>query len=122
MYTLFRSSSPGLRLTVSFGREGMKSLYLRFNDAVLPQVLDTELKELRSPVNRELDSVKWIVANPPQEVPEQLVKALEKDAKNLQKSLSSVRDVLDSRVLNLRSAAEAEKVPLTSALSPRVSC
>ncbi|KYO25812.1 hypothetical protein Y1Q_0023620 [Alligator mississippiensis] len=76
------------------------------------EVLDTELKELRSPVNRELDSVKWIVANPPQEVPEQLVKALEKDAKNLQKSLSSVRDVLDSRVLNLRSAAEAEKAQI----------
>ncbi|XP_019367887.1 PREDICTED: microtubule-actin cross-linking factor 1 isoform X3 [Gavialis gangeticus] len=76
------------------------------------EVLDTELKELCSPVNRELDSVKWIMANPPQEVPEQLLKALEKDAKNLQKSLSSASDVLDSRLLNLRSTAQAEKAKI----------
>uniref|UniRef100_A0A8B9PRX6 Microtubule actin crosslinking factor 1 n=1 Tax=Apteryx owenii TaxID=8824 RepID=A0A8B9PRX6_APTOW len=73
------------------------------------EALDAELKELSFPVNQELDAVKWIVANPPEEVPEQLLKALEKDAKNLQKSLSSASDVLESRLLNLRGAAENEK-------------
>ncbi|EMP28438.1 Microtubule-actin cross-linking factor 1, isoforms 1/2/3/5 [Chelonia mydas] len=73
------------------------------------EVLDVELKDLSSPVNQELDSVKWIVANQPQEVPEQLLKALEKDAKNLQKSFSSVSDALEAWLLNLRSAAETEK-------------
>uniref|UniRef100_A0A8B9S850 Microtubule actin crosslinking factor 1 n=1 Tax=Apteryx owenii TaxID=8824 RepID=A0A8B9S850_APTOW len=76
------------------------------------EALDAELKELSFPVNQELDAVKWIVANPPEEVPEQLLKALEKDAKNLQKSLSSASDVLESRLLNLRGAAENEKVEL----------
>uniref|UniRef100_A0A8C3KBK5 Microtubule actin crosslinking factor 1 n=1 Tax=Calidris pygmaea TaxID=425635 RepID=A0A8C3KBK5_9CHAR len=76
---------------------------------LLQQALGAELQELSFPVNQELDAVKWIVANPPEEVPEQLLKALEKDAKNLQKSLSSASDVLESRLQNLRGAAESEK-------------
>uniref|UniRef100_A0A8C4YTE3 Microtubule actin crosslinking factor 1 n=1 Tax=Gopherus evgoodei TaxID=1825980 RepID=A0A8C4YTE3_9SAUR len=72
-------------------------------------VLDVELKNLSSPVNQELESVKWIVANQPQEVPEQLLKALEKDAKNLQKSFRSVSDALEAWLRNLNSAAETEK-------------
>ncbi|XP_076213572.1 microtubule-actin cross-linking factor 1 isoform X2 [Aptenodytes patagonicus] len=76
------------------------------------EALSAELQELSFPVNQELDTVKWIVANPPEEVPEQLLKALEKDAKNLQKSLSSASDVLESRLQNLRGAAETEKAKI----------
>ncbi|XP_074750800.1 microtubule-actin cross-linking factor 1, isoforms 1/2/3/4/5-like isoform X9 [Strix uralensis] len=76
------------------------------------EALGAELQELSFPVNQELDAVKWIVANPPEEVPEQLLKALEKDAKNLQKSLSSASDVLESRLQNLRGAAEKEKAKI----------
>ncbi|XP_050571114.1 microtubule-actin cross-linking factor 1 [Cygnus atratus] len=76
------------------------------------EALGAELQELSFPVNQELDAVKWIVANPPEEVPEQLLKALEKDAKNLQKSLSSASDILESRLLNLRGAAETQKAKI----------
>ncbi|XP_027759163.1 microtubule-actin cross-linking factor 1 isoform X15 [Empidonax traillii] len=76
------------------------------------EALGAELRELSFPVNQELDAVRWIVANPPEEVPEQLLKALEKDAKNLQKSLSSASDVLESRLQNLRGAAENEKAKI----------
>ncbi|NWZ28539.1 MACF1 factor, partial [Asarcornis scutulata] len=76
------------------------------------EALGAELEELSFPVNQELDAVKWIVANPPEEVPEQLLKALEKDAKNLQKSLSSASDILESRLLNLRGAAETQKAKI----------
>ncbi|NXP46772.1 MACF1 factor, partial [Heliornis fulica] len=76
------------------------------------EALDAELQELSFPVNQELDAVEWIVANPPEEVPEQLLKALEKDAKNLQKSLSSASDVLQSRLQNLRGAAETKKAKI----------
>ncbi|NWU48846.1 MACF1 factor, partial [Dromas ardeola] len=76
------------------------------------EALGAELQELSFPVNQELDAVKCIVANPPEEVPEQLLKALEKDAKNLQKSLSSASDVLESRLQNLRGAAETEKAKI----------
>ncbi|NXY16581.1 MACF1 factor, partial [Atrichornis clamosus] len=76
------------------------------------EALGAELQELSFPVNQELDAVQRIVANPPEEVPEQLLKALEKDAKNLQKSLSSANDVLQSRLQNLRGAAEAEKAKI----------
>ncbi|NWY57952.1 MACF1 factor, partial [Chionis minor] len=76
------------------------------------EALGAELQELSFPVNQELDAVKWIVANPPEEVPEQLLKALEKDAKNLQKSLSSASNVLESRLQNLRGAAETEKAKI----------
>ncbi|XP_063033556.1 microtubule-actin cross-linking factor 1 isoform X17 [Melospiza melodia melodia] len=76
------------------------------------EALGSELQELSCPVNQELDAVQRIVANPPEEVPEQLLKALEKDAKNLQKSLSSASEVLQSRLQNLRGAAEAEKAKI----------
>lgn len=101
-------------LFLGFGSGKMKSPYLRHNDVVLSQALGAELRELSFPVNQELDAVKWIVANPPEEVPEQLLKALEKDAKNLQKSLSSANDVLESRLQNLHGAAETEKVELVT--------
>lgn len=109
---MFGAGSPKPFLSIGSGK--MKSPYLRHNDAVLPQALSAELQELSFPVNQELDTVKWIVANPPEEVPEQLLKALEKDAKNLQKSLSSASDVLESRLQNLRGAAETEKVELAA--------
>ncbi|NWH89835.1 MACF1 factor, partial [Aegithalos caudatus] len=76
------------------------------------EALGSELQELSFPVNQELDAVQRIVANPPEEVPEQLLKALEKDAKNLQKSLSSAKEILQSRLQNLRGAAEAEKAKI----------
>ncbi|RLV89870.1 hypothetical protein DV515_00014681 [Chloebia gouldiae] len=76
------------------------------------EALGAELQELSFSVNQELDAVQRIVANPPEEVPEQLLKALEKDAKNLQKSLSSASEVLQSRLQNLRGAAEAEKAKI----------
>ncbi|NWW77013.1 MACF1 factor, partial [Climacteris rufus] len=76
------------------------------------EALGAELRELSFLVNQELDAVQRIVANPPEEVPEQLLKALEKDAKNLQKSLSSVDDALRSRLQNLCGAAEAEKAKI----------
>ncbi|XP_064254368.1 microtubule-actin cross-linking factor 1 isoform X11 [Passer domesticus] len=76
------------------------------------EALGSELQELSFPVNQELDAVQRIVANPPEEVPEQLLKALEKDAKNLQKSLSSASEVLQSRLQNLRGAAAAEKAKI----------
>uniref|UniRef100_A0A8B9CVY8 Microtubule actin crosslinking factor 1 n=1 Tax=Anser brachyrhynchus TaxID=132585 RepID=A0A8B9CVY8_9AVES len=85
------------------------------------EALGAELQELSFPVNQELDAVKWIVANPPEEVPEQLLKALEKDAKNLQKSLSSASDILESRLLNLRGAAETQKVELAGKLQELLS-
>ncbi|NXA69735.1 MACF1 factor, partial [Mohoua ochrocephala] len=76
------------------------------------EALGAELQELSFPVNQELDAVQRIVANPPEEVPEQLLKALEKDAKNLQKSLSSANEILQSRLQNLRGAAEAGKAKI----------
>ncbi|NXD98184.1 MACF1 factor, partial [Chaetorhynchus papuensis] len=76
------------------------------------EALGAELQELSFPVNQELDAVQRIVANPPEEVPEQLLKALEKDAKNLQKSLSSAKEILQSRLQNLRGAAEAQKAKI----------
>jgi len=74
------------------------------------KVLDRELKDLSTLVNQELECVNQIIISQPQEVPAQLLKALEKDAKNLQKSLSSVSDTWSSRFLHLQSAVEVKKV------------
>ncbi|XP_053123956.1 microtubule-actin cross-linking factor 1 isoform X7 [Hemicordylus capensis] len=76
------------------------------------QALDRELKNLSVPVDQELEAVKGIVASSPQEVPEQLLKALEKDAKNLQKSFGSVSEAVTSWLHNLHAAVEAEKMKI----------
>ncbi|KAM6399511.1 microtubule-actin cross-linking factor 1 [Rhynochetos jubatus] len=76
------------------------------------EALGAELQELSFPVNQELEAVRRIVADPPEEVPEQLLKALEKDAKNLRKSLGSAGDVLESRLQTLRGAAETQKAKI----------
>ncbi|XP_066430053.1 microtubule-actin cross-linking factor 1 isoform X5 [Eleutherodactylus coqui] len=73
------------------------------------EVLDEELKNLESPVARELDFVKLIVSEQPPYVPTQLLRVLEKDAKNLEKSLNSIRDISESRVKQLHSVLELEK-------------
>nr|XP_023488814.1 microtubule-actin cross-linking factor 1 isoform X28 [Equus caballus] len=73
------------------------------------KILDKELKDLSTLVSQELECVNQIIVSQPQEVPAQLLKALEKDAKNLQKSLSSVTDTWSSRLLHLQSAVEVKK-------------
>uniref|UniRef100_A0A8I5NJY6 Microtubule actin crosslinking factor 1 n=1 Tax=Papio anubis TaxID=9555 RepID=A0A8I5NJY6_PAPAN len=74
------------------------------------KVLDRELKDLTTLVSQELECVNQIIISQPQEVPAQLLKALEKDAKNLQKSLSSVSDTWNSRLLHFQNAVEIEKI------------
>ncbi|XP_039183756.1 microtubule-actin cross-linking factor 1 isoform X5 [Crotalus tigris] len=76
------------------------------------EALDGELKDLSAPVNQELEAVEGIVASSPPEIPEQLLRALEKDAKNLLKSFDSVNDILTSWQLNLHTAVEAEKAKI----------
>lgn len=73
------------------------------------EVLDQELRDLSTMVNQELECVDQIVINQPKEVPAQLLKALEKDAKNLQKSLDSVSDSWSSRFLHLQNVMEVKK-------------
>uniref|UniRef100_A0A8D1QAX9 Microtubule-actin cross-linking factor 1 n=1 Tax=Sus scrofa TaxID=9823 RepID=A0A8D1QAX9_PIG len=73
------------------------------------KALDRELKDLSTVVSQELECVNQIIISQPQEVPAQLLKALEKDAKNLQKSLSSVSDTWGSRLLHLQTAVEVKK-------------
>ncbi|XP_075460611.1 microtubule-actin cross-linking factor 1 isoform X5 [Ascaphus truei] len=73
------------------------------------EMLDREVRDLVSPASRELGSVKHIVADRPREIPVQLLVALETDAKNLEKSLTSVKDASESRILQLQTALGAEK-------------
>ncbi|KAL0604712.1 LOW QUALITY PROTEIN: Microtubule-actin cross-linking factor 1, isoforms 1/2/3/5 [Plecturocebus cupreus] len=73
------------------------------------KLLDRELKDLTTLVSQELECVNQIIVSRPQEVPAQLLKALEKDAKNLQKSLSSVSDTWNSRLLHFQNAVKVEK-------------
>lgn len=92
----------------------ISSLDFGGNSTLSPQVLDRELKDLSTLVSQELECVNQIIISQPQEVPAQLLKALEKDAKNLQKSLSSVSDTWSSRLLHLQNAVEVKKTPVLS--------
>lgn len=73
-------------------------------------MLDEELTDLSALVSQELECVHQIIISQPQEVPAQLLKALEKDAKNLHKSLNSVSDTWSSRLLHLQDTVEVKKV------------
>ncbi|XP_041438126.1 microtubule-actin cross-linking factor 1 isoform X6 [Xenopus laevis] len=73
------------------------------------EVLDLELRQLMSPVSQELDFVKQIISKRPLEVPVQLLRVLEKDAKNLEKSLTSIKGNSELRVKQLQDALETVK-------------
>ncbi|XP_068124915.1 microtubule-actin cross-linking factor 1 isoform X5 [Hyperolius riggenbachi] len=73
------------------------------------QTLGQELRDIESPVTQELDFVKDIVSAQPPYVPTQLLRALEKDAKNLEKSFNSVRDISQARLTQLQSVLDQEK-------------
>ncbi|KAM4795882.1 microtubule-actin cross-linking factor 1 [Rhinophrynus dorsalis] len=73
------------------------------------EMLDHELRLLMPPVGQELDFVMQIFSEPPPDVPVQLLRVLEKDAKNLEKSLTSVRDTSESRIKQLQFALDSEK-------------
>ncbi|KAM6219379.1 microtubule-actin cross-linking factor 1, isoforms 1/2/3/4/5-like [Rhynchocyon petersi] len=76
------------------------------------EVLDRELKDLSTLVNQELECVNWIIISQPPEVPAQLLKALEKDAKNLQKSLSSVTATWSYRLPYLQNAVDVKRTEM----------
>ncbi|KAM5182228.1 microtubule-actin cross-linking factor 1, isoforms 1/2/3/4/5-like [Mantella aurantiaca] len=73
------------------------------------KVLDQELKDLESPVAQELEFARQIVAEQPPHVPAQLLRAMEKDARNLEKSLNAIRDLSQTRVKHLQSMLEQER-------------
>uniref|UniRef100_A0A4W3HHY9 Microtubule actin crosslinking factor 1 n=1 Tax=Callorhinchus milii TaxID=7868 RepID=A0A4W3HHY9_CALMI len=69
-----------------------------------------ELKELSNPINHELEAVVQVLEGSTQNVPQQLLKALEKDSKNLQKSFTSVCEVSRAWNAALTNALDTEKV------------
>uniref|UniRef100_H3AVM2 Microtubule actin crosslinking factor 1 n=1 Tax=Latimeria chalumnae TaxID=7897 RepID=H3AVM2_LATCH len=73
------------------------------------EALDSELSNLSEHLSKELESVNEMLAGNTRDVPKQLLKALRKDCKNLQKSYTSVCDVSRSRLLTLRNQVESEK-------------
>ncbi|KAK1153105.1 hypothetical protein AOXY_G30446 [Acipenser oxyrinchus oxyrinchus] len=78
--------------------------------------LDSELSSLSEGLARELDCVARVVASPPSDVPAQLLLAIEKDARNLQRSYSAVQGVTQARLQGLRTAQEQERCKLHSEL------
>ncbi|XP_041090094.1 microtubule-actin cross-linking factor 1, isoforms 1/2/3/5-like isoform X1 [Polyodon spathula] len=80
------------------------------------ETLDSELSSLSEDVARELDHVASVVASPPRDVPAQLLLAIEKDARNLQRSYSAVHGVSQARLQALRTAQEQERCKLLSEL------
>ncbi|XP_067862599.1 microtubule-actin cross-linking factor 1 isoform X4 [Heptranchias perlo] len=75
----------------------------------LAEDFEVELKELSGPINQELVSVNKILEGCTQNVPKQLLKALEKDSKNLQISFTSVREVSKAWCGNLTNILATEK-------------
>ncbi|MGH0177748.1 UNVERIFIED_CONTAM: hypothetical protein FKN15_075964 [Acipenser sinensis] len=81
-----------LRLKEQQQQQPMGSSVSALQESILQtEALDSELSSLSEGVARELDCVARVVASPSPDVPAQLLLAIEKDARNLQRSYSAVQ-------------------------------
>eukprot|EP00062_Callorhinchus_milii_P022483 gi/632980302/ref/XP_007906959.1/ PREDICTED: microtubule-actin cross-linking factor 1 isoform X3 [Callorhinchus milii] len=85
------------------------SLPVLKDQLILAESYEVELKELSNPINHELEAVVQVLEGSTQNVPQQLLKALEKDSKNLQKSFTSVCEVSRAWNAALTNALDTEK-------------
>ncbi|MGH0182359.1 UNVERIFIED_CONTAM: hypothetical protein FKN15_009215 [Acipenser sinensis] len=100
-----------LRLKEQQQQQPMGSSVSALQESILQtEALDSELSSLSEGVARELDCVARVVASPSPDVPAQLLLAIEKDARNLQRSYSAVQGVSQARLQGLRTAQEQERV------------
>ena len=74
------------------------------------QVLSLELKDLEPEVTKEVEAARGLVEPRPQEVPPQLLTALEKDGRGLARSYEAARGVSDSILQGLQAHRDSYKV------------
>ena len=77
---------------------------------LLSQTLDLELWDLESQVKKEVDAAGQLLEPRPQEVPPQLLLALEKDGRSLARGYEAARGVSENILQGLRAHREAHKV------------
>ncbi|XP_045082277.1 microtubule-actin cross-linking factor 1-like isoform X11 [Coregonus clupeaformis] len=75
--------------------------------------LDLELRDLEPQVNKEVDAAGQLLEPRPQEVPPQLLLALEKDGRSLARGYKAARGVSENILQGLRAHREAHKEALT---------
>uniref|UniRef100_A0A674F477 Microtubule actin crosslinking factor 1 n=1 Tax=Salmo trutta TaxID=8032 RepID=A0A674F477_SALTR len=77
---------------------------------LLSQTLDLELRDLEPQVNKAVDAAEQLLEPRPQEVPPQLLLALEKDGRSLARGYKAARGVSENILQGLRSHRDAYTV------------
>nr|XP_029519437.1 microtubule-actin cross-linking factor 1 isoform X18 [Oncorhynchus nerka] len=77
------------------------------------ETLDLELWDLESQVKKEVDAAEQLLEPRPQEVPPQLLLALEKDGRSLARGYEAARGVSENILQGLRAHREAHKEAVT---------
>ncbi|XP_038827418.1 microtubule-actin cross-linking factor 1-like [Salvelinus namaycush] len=77
------------------------------------ETLDLELRDLESQVKKEVDAAGQLLEPRPQEVPPQLLLALEKDGRSLARGYEAARGVSENILQGMRAHREAHKEAVT---------
>uniref|UniRef100_A0A8C7WAQ4 Microtubule actin crosslinking factor 1 n=1 Tax=Oncorhynchus mykiss TaxID=8022 RepID=A0A8C7WAQ4_ONCMY len=97
-------------IEVRLKQQQQQSIGLSKLTNLLSQTLDLELWDLESQVKKEVDAAGQLLEPRPQEVPPQLLLALEKDGRSLARGYEAARGVSENILQGLRAHREAHKV------------
>lgn len=74
------------------------------------QILGLEISDLEPEVHKETDAAKHLLNSFPQDVPPQLLMALEKDERSLSRGYSAAKDLAQNTLQGLQAQRDAQKV------------
>lgn len=71
-----------------------------------------EISDLEAEVHKETDAAKHLLNSNPQDVPPQLLTALEKDERSLSRAYSAAKDLAQNTLEGLHAKRDAQKVKI----------
>ncbi|KAJ8384943.1 hypothetical protein AAFF_G00196090 [Aldrovandia affinis] len=80
------------------------------------EALDLELSDLEPEVNQEVEAAAQLLEPHPEEVPPQLLKALEKDGRSLARGYAAAREVAQNALQGIRAHRDAQKEAVSTEL------
>ncbi|XP_028819114.1 microtubule-actin cross-linking factor 1 isoform X6 [Denticeps clupeoides] len=81
------------------------------------EALAWELKDLEPEINKELEAAGVLLESHPQDLPSQLLMALEKDGRSLTRAYDAARDLSKSTILGLQTHRDTQKEAVNGALT-----
>lgn len=83
------------------------------NFCVCLQLLGLELSDLVSQINKEIEAATRLLVSPVEDIPPQLLMALDKDKQSLSRTFDAAVEFAQSALQGMQSYRDAQKVSLT---------